>query len=179
MKEETKDTPLTPQRQKGLPLGAIIAIAIGGGLIIGIASFAGGIQFARLTNQTTTNPLSQNSREPGSRSRLNANGAFGEVTAISDSSITIATRERFNSGNTSNTATTKTYTINSATTITVNGSTGTISDIKSGDTVMVEASTSDSSLAASIRVGMGRMGGPMGQQQATDNSTDDTSTRTN
>lgn len=94
------------------------------------------------------------------------NGSFGEVTAVSDSSITITTRERFNQNNSSSTSTSKTFTINSSTTITVDGSTGSVSDIKTGDTVMIEASSSDSSVAASIRVGMG--GAPTGHTQSAD-----------
>ena len=60
----------------------------------------------------------------------------------------------------------KTFTINSSTTVTVDGSSGSVSDIKTGDTVMIEANSSDSSVAASIRVGMG--GAPTGQTQSAD-----------
>lgn len=100
------------------------------------------------------------------------NGSFGTVTAVSDSSITITVMRGGpdSSSSSSSSSTTKTYTINSSTKITVDGSTGSVGDIATGDTVMIEADSDDSSIAASIRVGMGGMPG-QGQTQSATNST--------
>ena len=167
-------------KPKSAPLatGAIIGIAAAVAVATGVLGFVGGMQFQKGSSSSTV--ANQRGGFGGTMGGgMSRNGSFGEVTAVSDSSITITTRERFNQSSGSNTSTSKTYTINSSTTITVDGSTGSASDIKTGDTVMIEASSSGSSIASSIRVGMGGMGGPQGQQQSsTDSSTDD-NVRTN
>lgn len=165
-----------PITKKPFPLGGIIAIAAVVAILTGIIGFASGVQFQKLaSNNRSSNQTARlnQQREFGPRSMMR-NGTFGEVTAISDTSITVSTRQRFNSSNNSSTATTKTYTINTSTKITIDGTTGKASDIKTGDEVMITPSASDSSVASGIRVGMGTPA-----QQSSENSDSDSSTRTN
>lgn len=70
-------------------------------------------------------------------------GGFGTVTSVSSNSITIS--------NTRTNAST-TYTINSSTTITDNGQTGSLSDIQSGDRVIVTTASTTSTVASKIDV---------------------------
>ncbi len=161
-----------PVTKRPFPTGGIIAIAAVVALLTGIIGFASGVQFQKLANNNRADNQAQGLNgqpEFGGRGIMR-NGAFGEVTAISDTSITVSTRQRFNSSNNSSTSTTKTYTINSSTEITIDGATAKASDIKIGNEVMIEPSTSDSTIAASIRVGMGA---PSAEQSS------DTTTKTN
>lgn len=151
--------------------GAFIGIAAAVAVTTGILGFFGGMHYQKGTASSTVS--SQNGMGgqggmmggPGSMSR---GGSFGEVTAVSDSSITVALMSGGpNSSSTSSSS--KTFTINSSTTITIDGSSGSVSDISAGDTVMVQADSSDSSLAASVRVGMG--GAPGAERQSATSST--------
>lgn len=147
-----------------LPQGALIGIAAVVAVATGVLGFMGGVQFQKGNTGSNFAAGRQGfSGRQGMGGMDMRNGSFGEVTVVSDSSITIAVRN-FRQGSSSEGDTAKTYTINSSTKITVNGSTGSVSDIAAGDTVMIEADSSDSSIAASIRVGMG--GGPSGQMQS-------------
>lgn len=147
-----------------LSQGALIGIAAVVTVTTGVLGFVGGVQFQK-GNASSSVAAERDgfSRRQGMGGMDMRNGSFGEVTAVSDSSITIAVRN-FRQGSSSEGDTTKTYTINSSTKITVDGRAGSVSDIAAGDTVMIEADSSDSSIAASIRVGMG--GGPSGQMQS-------------
>ncbi|TAH33440.1 hypothetical protein EYC59_04900 [Candidatus Saccharibacteria bacterium] len=78
-------------------------------------------------------------------------GGVGTVTAVSSSSITITLRSF--GPDSSSSGTSKTYTINDSTKVTVDGTTGTVSDIKKGDTVFIRTSSSSSTTATQIRVG--------------------------
>lgn len=78
-------------------------------------------------------------------------GGFGTVTAVSDSSITV---QNTRSGSST------TYSITSSTTVTNNGSTAAVSDIKAGDTVIVQTSSSDSTTATQIIDNPNINGGP-------------------
>ncbi len=159
-----------PEKRASLSQGALVGIAAVVAVATGAIGFVSGIQFQK--GNSSSSVASQQGgfgRQSGMGMR---NGSFGEVTAVSDSSITITTRERFNQNNSSSTSASKTFTINSSTTVAVDGSRGSVSDIKTGDTVMIEASSSDSSVAASIRVGMG--GAPTGQTQPADTTSSET-----
>lgn len=70
-------------------------------------------------------------------------GVHDTVTAISSTSITVK-NERTNA--------TSTYAITSSTQILNNGANATISDIKTGDTVRVRASNTDTNTAAEIEI---------------------------
>ena len=80
---------------------------------------------------------------------------IGQVTTVSSSSITIANDI---------TNTNQTLKITSNTSVENNGSPASVSDIKTGDTVLIIASSSDSSVASQIMVnpniGGGQPGGP-------------------
>ena len=166
-----------PAKRASLSQGALVGIAAVVAVATGVIGFVSGIQFQKGNSSSS---VANQQGGFGGRGGMGGgmgmrNGSFGEVTAVSDSSITITTRERFNQNNSSSTSTSKTFTINSSTTVTVDGSRGSVSDIKTGDTVMIEASSSDSSVAASIRVGMGGMPS-QGQTQST--TSDSTSSQT-
>lgn len=148
-----------------LSQGALIGIASVVAIATGALGFVGGMQFQK--GSASSGVANQRNGFGGGQGMGMRNGSFGEVTAVSDSSITIAVRN-FRQNSSSQSRTTKTYTINSSTTITVDGSTGKVGDIATGETVMIEADSSDSSIAASIRVGMGGMPG-QGQTQSTTN----------
>ena len=70
-------------------------------------------------------------------------GGVGTVTAVSDTSITVQNVR---------TGSTNTYSIDSSTVITDNGSTVSASDIKTGDRVLVRTSSSSSTTATQIDV---------------------------
>jgi hypothetical protein len=99
-------------------------------------------------------------------------GGFGQVTAVSPTSITI-TSQRTN--------TSTTYTITSSTTITDNGQTVTTTDIQTGDTVIVMTSGTGSTTATSILVNpsFGGGGGGFGGTSAPTGSDDSTPSQTN
>lgn len=163
-----------PEKRASLSQGALVGIAAVVAVATGVIGFASGIQFKKGSSSSSiANQQGGFGGQGGMGGGVGMrNGSFGEVTAVSDSSITITTRERFNQNNSSSTSTSKTFTINSSTTVTVDGSNGRVSDIKTGDTVMIETSSSDSSVAASIRVGMG--GAPNGQTQSADTTSSET-----
>jgi len=134
-----------------------IAGLIVGVVLIGIASFFGGVQYQKGKNNTvaTTDGQSQGMggngmvmMGPGGGQRM---GEAGTVTAVSSSSIS------FNSQRTGSVVT---YAITSSTTITDNGSTVTASDIAVGDMVLVESSGSGSTTATNIIVNPSPNGGP-------------------
>jgi hypothetical protein len=87
-------------------------------------------------------------------------GAFGTVTAVSNTSISV---------NQTRSGITTDYTITSTTTVTNNGTAATVADIKVNDTVLITPSTANPKEAASITVnptqssGLGRRGGTLAQ----------------
>ncbi len=99
----------------------------------------------------------------GGRNGAMRGGVIGQVTAISATSITVQNTR---------TSTDSTLTISSSTTVTNNGQTAAISDIKTGDTVLVRTSGTDSKQATQIalnppmRVGQGAPGGMSNQGDA-------------
>jgi hypothetical protein len=109
-------------------------------------------------------------------------GTFGTVSAVSDTSITVADQMS---------GTSATYAINSDTKITNDGDTASASDIKTGDTVMIQTgsttstdttsgstSSTDSKTATAISINPSRGAGPggMGGQQSSSSSSSDSST---
>lgn len=117
-----------------------------------IASFIAGDYFGHNKGSTTVataNTQSSGTGNFGSGGGYGGGGGFrnggsrGSVTAISSTSITV---------DDSRSGTSKTYTINSSTQISDNGSTVTTSDIQTGDTVFVMASSSTSTTATRILV---------------------------
>ena len=90
----------------------------------------------------------------GGRGGSARSGGFGQVSAVSASSITL---QNPRSG------TNTTYTITSATTITDNSQAVTTSDIQTGDTVIVRVASAGSTTATSILVNPSFGGGGSGQ----------------
>lgn len=171
---------LEDARQSGsrspLSKGALIGIAAAIAVATGVLGFVGGVQYQKGTYSSSV--ASQNgfggNGQQGIGGRMGTrNGTFGEITAITETSITVDTTEGGPNSSSSDT-TSKTYTINSATTITVDGSTASVSDLKTGDTVMIEPDSSDSSIAASIREGIGGMRGGQTQSATTDSTSSST-----
>jgi len=154
MSEEKVSTKKPTNNNSKYIIVVIAVIAVGG------LSFFGGTQYQK-SQDTNASPMASSglaSRLGGAGGygqmgggRRNANGAFGQVTAISSTNITINDIRQGKS---------KTYTINSDTKITDQGQTATATDIKNGDTVIVSASTTDSTIASTIRIGGGMMPTP-------------------
>lgn len=136
-----------------LTRGAVIGIAAAVAVATGVVGFVGGLQFQKGSSSAVVN---QEDRFGGQGTPGMRGGSFGEVTAISDDSITISVVQGGPNSSSSGSST-KTFTINSSTKITTDGSTGSVSDISTGDTVAITADSTDSSIAASIRIGMGGM----------------------
>jgi hypothetical protein len=110
-----------------------------------IVSFFGGIAYqkTKVSNNPTPNLSQTNAQFGGMGGPMGlsqGNRAFGTVSSISDSSITVSDRD----------GSTTTYTITSSTQVTDNGSTASISDIQTGDTAILELSSSDSKQVTSI-----------------------------
>lgn len=144
------------------PLLLLIVVVVLCGL-----SFLGGEKYQKNHQSTATNTTSSTGNQTtptggfGGGRFGNRGGGFGQVTAVSSSSITI-TNQRTNASTT--------YSITSSTTITDNGSTVTTSDIQTGDTVLVRTSGSGSTAATAIEVNPsfgGGMGGPVTQNSTT------------
>lgn len=121
-------------------LGAVILLGLG---------FLGGQVFQTGKNGSSATQVQQQTTQqgfPGGSSNMGRGtmrGGFGEVTAVSDSSITI--KNSFSGESV-------TYAITSSTKITDNNETAGIADIKTGDTVMVQTVSTDSKEATEIRL---------------------------
>lgn len=173
-----------PKRQKynlSVSRSALVAVAV----VVGLGlSFLAGVQYQKGHTETTVNglPVSANGEMAGPGGmgmggRYGARmGGVGTVTAVSSSSITIT--QRSFGPDSSSSGTSKTYTIDDSTKITVDGSTASASDIKTGDTVFIRTSGSSSTLATQISVG--DMPGPGANTQSDTGSgtTDSTDTST-
>lgn len=90
----------------------------------------------------------------GGRNGAMRGGVFGQVTAVSATSVTVQNAR---------TGSASALTISSSTTVTNNGQTAAISDIKTGDNVLVRTSTTDTKQAVQIMLnpqvhGRGGMG---------------------
>ncbi len=147
---ETKQSPGTGSTK----LFGMVAIV----LVVGIASFFGGVSYQKGHQKTTgTGSLTSSSRFESGRFGGGRMGGFGTVSAISATSITV---KDMRSG------TGTTYTINSSTTITNNGSTTTANAIQTGEAVIVRTSSSSSTTATEIMVNPSFGGGPVTQGQS-------------
>lgn len=116
--------------------------------------FFGGVQYQKGKTSGTTMAAGQQAGGymGGMGGPTIHRGEFGAVTAVSSTSISLKSER---SGET------KTYTINSSTAFTKDSASATSSDVAVGDTVMVEADSSDSSIAASVVINPSMNGGPM------------------
>ena len=110
-------------------------------LLIGASFYAGTSYQKHHTKVASANgPTFATNRGFGLRGPHHG-GDIGQVTAVSSSSITVSNQR---------TGTDKTYTIDANTTVLNNGQTGSVSDIKTGDTVIVEVSSTSSTTATRI-----------------------------
>ncbi len=157
---DTKPDPQRPKYNLSISRNVLVAAAV----VLGVGlSFIAGAQFEKHRGIETVSGLhagtmdTDRSNGMGEGGRYGARmGGAGTVTAVSSSSITITLRSFGPDSN--NSGTSKTYTIDSSTEITINGSTGSVSDIKTGDTVFVRTSSSSSTIAT--RISVGDMPGP-------------------
>lgn len=152
-----------PDYTKPLVWVVVIIAAIGIG-------FAGGMSYQKGKSTTpsttaTTSGFGSSSANGQGFGAMRRGGSFGSVTAVSDSSISVKNDR---------TGSTDTFKITSSTTVTNNGSSASISDIKVGDTVMIRTDTSDTSTATGITLNPSFGGAPA----SPDNSSDSTSTST-
>jgi len=135
-------------------LGIVAAVIILCGL-----SFYGGVSYqkhhAKATPAANTN-IGSNGAGGFGGSGARRSGGFGQVTAVSSTSITVSNQR---------TGASTTYSITSSTTITDSGQSVTTSDIQTGDTVLVTTSGSGSTTATAILVNPsfgGGLGGSAG-----------------
>jgi len=137
----------TKKKSKNLPIFLGVAV-----FLLLIASFFGGVYYEKGNGKTVqTGPVGAFGAQGGTGGQRLRNGTFGTVTAVSDSSITV---------NETRNNTTATYAVTANTTVTTNGSAGSVSDIKVGDSVLIVASSSDTKTATRIVDGI--QGGPGG-----------------
>jgi hypothetical protein len=132
-----------PKKQGGFPRGGQLVVGI---LIVAVLSFLAGMQYQKGKTPATKAVSATNSSQYGSGSGGPGGGfqrgdrAFGTVSAVSSTSITIQTRS----------GTTSTYTITSSTTVTNAGQSASVSDIQSGDTVIMTLDSSNTQDVSSI-----------------------------
>ncbi len=121
----------------------LVAIVVAACLI----SFLGGVVYQKHHNPVSTaTSLTTSGNASGFRGKGGYGrrlGSFGQVTSVSSSSITISDMR---------TGSTMTYSVTSTTAVTDNGQTSSISDIQTGDTVLVTTSSSSSTVATRILV---------------------------
>lgn len=128
-------------------------------LVVGAGSFYSGVTYEKSHHTTTASNVTGSSnyrRGFGARDRV-----FGQVTAISSSSITVQN---------SRTGTNTTLAITSSTQITDNGQTATASSIQTGEEVFITENSSDTSQAARVMVNPSFGGGPMEQSEGSSTS---------
>jgi len=143
-------------------LGVILVVIIAG------ISFYSGVNYQKKHGSTSTTTASTNGVGPGGGfgGRFSGSRTIGTVSAISATSITVTPA----SGSSA-----VTYTINSSTVISDSGQTVSYTDIQTGDTVFVSASSSTSTIATRILVnpsfgGFGGGGGTGGGSGGTTTS---------
>lgn len=137
-------------KKDGSKIVAAIAVAI---ILCGL-SFLGGVQYQKghAHRQMAGTQAGAGFRGRGGF-RTGQRPVIGTVTAVSSDSLTI---------NNNRTGNSQTFKISSTTTINNNGSTSSVSDIKNGDTVFVQTSSSDTSTATRIILNPSFGGQPAG-----------------
>ena len=167
MDEQTNPRKHTAAKSKMKVAKPLIALAV----VVAVAGmgFFGGVQYQKGRKNTATSNGQFQSFGDGSGNfggqggmRGGQMGEFGSVTAVSSTSISVKINR---SGET------KTYTINSSTTITKDSATASASDIAVGDTVIVQASDSDSTTATRIVINPSMNGGPQMESSGTTTQT--------
>lgn len=139
-----------------LVLGAVIFLGLG---------FLSGQIFQKGKNGGSVAQVQQQAlpgANGGGMGRGAMRGGFGEVTAVTDSSITV--KNSFSGESVE-------YIITSSTKVTDNNETATLSDIKTGDTVMVQTASVDSREATEIRLNVQMPSGGPGMRSSQSGTT--------
>jgi hypothetical protein len=169
MSVSTKVPKQSHKHTVNIPIVWIVAI-----IVIGVLSFFGGVHYEKhhLPKTTTTAAASGAlGRGFGVNGGANSLRAFGTVSSVSSSSVTVENPR---------TSSSTTYSITSSTKITDDGQTVTSSDIQTGDTVIITKASASSSNATAIEVnpsfGGGFGGGASSPSSDTSPSSDSDST---
>jgi hypothetical protein len=161
---DTKKTSIDITRKQGLfALGLLLIIVLTVGSLHYVKSHQTSPhpgQFGRNAPDGSGDP----SGRMGGRNGAMRGGVFGQVTTVSATSITIKNAR---------TGADNTLTISDSTIVTNNGQTATVSDVKTGDNVLVRPDTTDTKQAAQITLnpqmpGRGAMGGGGSSQPQAD-----------
>lgn len=140
-------------------IAIVVAIVVSAG-----AGLFAGMQIGKAGNGTAAQGMGSAAGQRGGMGMMR--GGFGTVTAVSESSITIESRMmRMRQDDSGSEASTMTYKITSDTKVTNNGETAAIGDIKTGATVRVETSDSNSDTATTIELNPQMRGGPAAGMQ--------------
>lgn len=137
---------------------AAIVIAV----VSGSSGYVAGMAVGTKADSKQT-AMPDGSRQGGGDMRMMGQRAgFGTVTAIASDSIVVSVQQGLPDQQSDSTQTTKTYTINSSTVISDGEDDASTTDIQVGDRVVVQTSTDDDTVAASITINptMGGMGDP-------------------
>ncbi len=148
-----ENTPNPVRAHKADKKAPVKPLAIAAVAVVGLAtSFMGGVQYQKghTTTPSTQGQTAMNGRQGfgGGGMRMSRGNVFGEVTAVSSTSITVQEHMMMNGAAAEPIA----LTIAADTTVTNNGATASVSDIKTGDTVMVAKTSTDSTTAKSIEL---------------------------
>jgi hypothetical protein len=165
MSDKPESANYSPSKsQKSSSLWLIILAVI---VLCGL-SFYGGVAYEKGHNHTVASTAAKagfngggyGGRFSGQRPNI------GDVTAVSSSSITITS---------SMSGSSETFSITSSTTFTDNGQTSSVSDIQTGDTVLIRTSSSSSTTATSIDINpsFGGYGGQSSNGSSSSSGTDD------
>jgi hypothetical protein len=157
--EEHQKQMMDTKKSGGVPK---IVIVVAGIMLLSGISFAGGVQYQKGKTKDAQDPARISSKRFGQngggpmRFQGGQRPSIGEVTAIDSSSITI----RLARGGSS------TFKITSDTKVTDDGATISVSDIKTGDTVLVQANSNDTTTASNILINPQMMTGPNNQTES-------------
>lgn len=173
LSEYTNKPKPSSSKNVGFPRSGMIIV--GAVVLVGVG-FLSGMQYQK--GKTPTTSVSQTANSQSSSNGSGGPGgygggsrgdrAFGTVSAVSSSSITIQGR----------TGTSTTYNITSSTTVTNDGQSSSVSDIQTGDTVIMTLDSSNTQNVTAIMLnpsfgGGGGYGGGSGTDSSPDNSPDD------
>lgn len=145
--------------KSSMNIGIMIVVAV---VLCGV-SFAAGMSYQKSHTKTPT-AFGQGANGSGGPGDF-GNGQrpnIGEVKSVSADSITVSNTR---SGSD------QTYKITSSTTVTNDGQTASISDIKTGDTVVVQTDSSDTSTATRIMLNPSFQGPPQSSSSSQDSMT--------
>ena len=145
------------KKQIKLPVSGIMIV---GAALVALISFLAGVQYQKgktptaSTTQTASNQSGSNSGGPGGYGGGFKRGdrAFGTVSSVSSTSITVQTRNGSD----------KTYDITNSTTVNNDGQSASVSDIQTGNTVILTLDSSNTQNVTSISLNPSFGGGPGG-----------------